>query len=205
MITIVNYGSGNIRAICNIYDRLKVAYRIANDGSEIVRPQKIFLPGVGAFDETISKLDQLGFREKLDQEVLVNKVPFMGICVGMQVLAESSEEGNLKGLGYIRGKVKKFDRSVLNFKPTLPHMGWNSITIRKPDLFQCVDADRGFYFLHSYYFECDDESDVACQTAYGQVFASAVSNGNVFGVQFHPEKSHANGVTLLKNFADLPC
>ncbi|TCV10495.1 glutamine amidotransferase [Sphingobacterium alimentarium] len=202
MITIINYGSGNIKAICNIYDQLKVPYKIAKNGDEVVGAEKLFLPGVGAFDETISKLDEYGFREKLDVEVLEKKVPIMGICVGMQVLAESSDEGNLKGLGYVKGHVKKFDESLLNFKPKLPHMGWNSIEItRETPLLKDLDVERGFYFLHSYYFECRDKNDSICTASYGYEFTAAVNFQNVYGVQFHPEKSHSNGVNLLRNFA----
>lgn len=204
MITIIDYGSGNIRAIGNIYDKLNVAYKIAKTPAEVVGAKKIFLPGVGAFDETISMLDKTGFREVLDIEVLQNKVPIIGICVGMQILAESSEEGTLNGLGYIKGRVKKIDASLLNHKPKLPHLGWNSIEIvRQNELLKDIDPEFGFYFLHTYYFECDSQEDVITTTHYGKPFASAVNNGNVYGIQFHPEKSHHNGINLLHNFAKL--
>jgi glutamine amidotransferase len=204
MITIIDYGSGNIRAIGNIYDKLNVDYFIAKKPEQVVGAKKIFLPGVGAFDETISKLDSTGFREVLDIEVLQNKVPIIGICVGMQVLAETSEEGSLNGLGYIKGKVKKMDASLLMQKPRLPHLGWNSIEINRPnELLKNIDPEFGFYFLHSYYFECTDKDDVLTTTTYGKPFASAVNHENVYGIQFHPEKSHQNGITLLHNFAKL--
>lgn len=204
MITIIDYGSGNIRAIANIYEKLNVKYAIAQSPEQVVGAEKIFLPGVGAFDETISKLDSTGFREVLDKEVLINKVPIIGICVGMQILAESSEEGNLQGLGYIKGKVRKFDKTQLPAKPKLPHLGWNSVRIARANaLLHNIDPEFGFYFLHSYYFECTDESDVLTITNYGHSFASAVNHGNVYGIQFHPEKSHHNGVSLLHNFAKL--
>jgi len=204
MITIIDYGSGNIKAIANIYEKLKVGFTIASTPEQVVGAKKIFLPGVGAFDETISKLDSTGFRKVLDKEVLENKVPIMGICVGMQILAESSEEGTCKGLGYIKGKVKKIDSSMLKQKPKLPHLGWNSIEIIKENkLLQNIDPVFGFYFLHSFYFECDDPNDVLATTYYGSTFASAIQRENVFGIQFHPEKSHRNGVNLLHNFAKL--
>jgi glutamine amidotransferase len=140
----------------------------------------------------------------LDIEVLQNKVPIIGICVGMQILAESSEEGLLNGLGYIKGKVKKIDASLLNQKPRLPHLGWNSIEINRPsELLKNIDPEFGFYFLHTYYFECADNNDVLTTTTYGKPFASAVNHENVYGIQFHPEKSHQNGITLLHNFAKL--
>ncbi len=204
MITIVNYGSGNISAIGNIYDRFNVPYKVANHAEEIKGAKKIILPGVGAFDETISMLDKSGFREVLDNEVLGNKVPVLGICVGMQILAESSEEGTLPGLGWIKGKVKKFDKALLTQKPKLPHLGWNSVNILKANtIFNGVDEEEGFYFLHSYYFECNEREDVLSETLYGTSFSSSVNHNNIYGVQFHPEKSHHNGVTLLKNFSTL--
>lgn len=202
MVTIINYGSGNISAICNIYDRLRIPYKIANNEDDVEGAEKIILPGVGAFDETISRLDSSGFRSILDHEVLNNKVPVVGICVGMQILAERSEEGDLPGLGWIKGEVRRINPSSLKFKPKVPHLGWNSVSVSKANkLFQGIDAEQGFYFLHSYYFHCHNSEDVLATTTYGQTFASAVSNKNVFGVQFHPEKSHHNGVTLLQNFA----
>ena len=204
MITIINYGSGNIRAIGNIYDKLNIDYKIASSPQEVEGAQKIFLPGVGAFDETISMLDKTGFREVLDKEILQNKVPVIGICVGMQILAERSEEGSLPGLGYIKGSVKKIDETLLNQKPKLPHLGWNSIEIvRQNTLLKGIDEEFGFYFLHTYYFECENHTDILATTNYGKSFASAVNHENVYGFQFHPEKSHNNGVTVLKNFASL--
>lgn len=204
MITIIDYGSGNIRAIGNIYDKLNVEYTIAKSPEQVIGAKKIFLPGVGAFDETISKLDSTGFRQVLDKEVLENKVPIMGICVGMQILADSSEEGTCKGLGYIKGKVKKINPNLILQKPKLPHLGWNSIEVLKNnELLKDIDPVFGFYFLHTYYFECEDKNNILATTNYGATFASAVYRENVFGIQFHPEKSHHNGVKLLHNFANL--
>lgn len=204
MITIIDYGSGNISAIGNIYERLNIAYKVAKIPSEIIGAEKLFLPGVGAFDETMILLENSGFKKALDLEVKINKVPIIGICVGMQVLGDSSEEGKLPGLGYIKGQVKRLDESLLINKPYLPHMGWNTIKIKNQlPLFEEVDTEIGFYFLHSFYFECDNQSDVLTITDYGQSFASAINHENVYGIQFHPEKSHNNGVSLLKNFASL--
>ncbi len=204
MITIINYGSGNINAIGNIYERLKVPFKVANSPDEVLGAEKIILPGVGAFDETISMLDESGFRSVLDEEVLGNKVPVIGICVGMQILAKSSEEGSLPGLGWIDGVVKKIDKSLLAIKPRIPHLGWNSVeTTRNSSLFNGINEEEGFYFLHSYYFECNNENDVLSKTFYGKSFASSVNNNNIYGVQFHPEKSHSNGVQLLHNFSKI--
>jgi glutamine amidotransferase len=204
LITIIDYGSGNISAIGNIYERLNIDYKIAKSPSEIIGAHKLFLPGVGAFDETMILLENSGLRKALDIEVLINKVPIIGICVGMQVLGGSSEEGKLPGLGYIKGHVKRLDENLIINKPSLPHMGWNNVSLkRQSPLFEDIDTEIGFYFLHSFYFECDNHSNVLATTEYGHSFASAINHENVYGIQFHPEKSHNNGVSLLKNFANL--
>jgi len=202
MISIIDYGSGNFRAIGNIYDVLNIPYKIVNKIEEIENASKIILPGVGAFDQTMSMLNSNGFREILDKKVLLEKVPILGICVGMQMLADSSEEGTLKGLGWIRGKVKKFDKSKMDWTPKLPHLGWNSINILQSSaLLSDIDTQIGFYFIHSYYFEAENNENVLATTEYGDVFHAAIVHNNIYGVQFHPEKSHKNGIQLLKNFA----
>ncbi|HMG66434.1 MAG TPA: imidazole glycerol phosphate synthase subunit HisH [Chitinophagaceae bacterium] len=204
MITIIDYGSGNINAIGNVYERLGISFKITNKPGELNGSDKIILPGVGAFDETIAMLDNSGFRVALYEEALVKKIPVLGICVGMQILAEKSEEGTLPGLGWIKGEVKKIDKSLLPFKPKIPHLGWNSVKSSGTNsLFQEVDEEQGFYFMHSYYFDCVDQNDILSTTFYGKDFASSVHHKNIYGVQFHPEKSHQNGVNLLKNFANL--
>ena len=204
MITILDYGSGNLNAIRNIYERLNIPFEFADTKEQIQKSDHIILPGVGAFDETVSTLQNKGFIKVLNEKVLEEKVPILGICVGMQMMADSSEEGVLSGLGWIRGKVKKFDKSLIVGKPKIPHLGWNSIEITKEcPLFKNVNSEVGFYFVHSYYYECADEANVVCKTEYGKVFHSAINRGNIYGVQFHPEKSHDNGIQLLKNFAQL--
>lgn len=203
MITIINYGSGNIRAITNIFDQNKVPYIIANSPENVERAEKILLPGVGAFDETISVLNQTGFREVLDRKVLSEGVPVIGVCVGMQILGLSSEEGVLPGLGWINGTIKKFQKENIPGRPKLPHMGWNTIEITNDNgLFKGIPSGSDFYFLHSYYFDTAEENTMA-KCNYGDNFACAVNKGKIFGVQFHPEKSHHNGVRLLLNFAEL--
>jgi len=204
MITILDYGSGNINAIKNIYDRLNISIEFAKTKEQILRADRIILPGVGAFDETIFTLQENGFIDVLNKKVLDEKIPILGICVGMQMLADSSEEGLLKGLSWIPGKVRKFDINLIPDKPKIPHLGWNSIVnIRECPLFKDIDPETGFYFMHSYYFECVDEANVVAKTDYGKTFHSAVNQQNKYGVQFHPEKSHDNGIQLLKNFANL--
>lgn len=205
MIAIINYGSGNVRAIGNIYDRLNIPYLIVSQTSEITdKITKIILPGVGSFDETMSMLLKSGFRALLDEMVLEKKMPALGICVGMQILSDGSDEGELAGLGWIPGRVRKFDKNLLLHKPKLPHLGWNSVNIKKSSpILQDIDTEHGFYFIHSYYFECADQQDILTTTQYGLNFSSAVNRDNIFGTQFHPEKSHSNGIQLLKNFANL--
>lgn len=204
MIAIVNYGSGNIQAICNIYKRLGVDHVVASRPEEVAAGDRIILPGVGAFDQAMGELERSGLRSALDECVLSGGRPILGICVGMQLLANSSEEGVRPGLGWIKGTVRRFDPAQFSQATSLPHMGWNTAVPTRPGgLFREIDADKGFYFLHSYYFSCDDPADELAHTDYGGRYASAVNRGNVFGAQFHPEKSHQSGIQLLKNFAEL--
>lgn len=206
MIGIINYGSGNIQAIRNIYKRLKIETFIVKEPKDVSSATKLILPGVGAFDEAIAKLDQSGLRNALDKAVLQNKVPVMGICVGMQIMADSSEEGTLNGLGWISGSVKCFDINQMNTVPKLPHMGWNDIFFSEQPIFDGVDKNIGFYFLHSYFFKADKKKNVIATSYYQSDFDCAINDENIYGFQFHPEKSHNNGIRLFKNFADIfPC
>jgi imidazole glycerol-phosphate synthase subunit HisH len=204
MIAIINYGSGNVGAIANIYKQLKVEHTIATTPGSLDVADKYILPGVGHFDTTMAYLEQSGLRSALEENVRNKGKPLLGICVGMQILAYSSEEGAKAGLGWISGHVLRLRPSSENLR--LPHMGWNSISVRNDPLriFHGVDSRMGFYFLHNYYFSTDDELAVEADAIYGQRFACAVSNGrNIVGVQFHPEKSHSNGMRIFKNFACL--
>jgi glutamine amidotransferase len=206
LIGIINYGSGNIQAIRNIYKRLKIETFIVKEPKDVSSATKLILPGVGAFDEAIAKLDQSGLRNALDKAVLQNKVPVMGICVGMQIMADSSEEGTLNGLGWISGSVKCFDINQMNTVPKLPHMGWNDIFFSEQPIFDGVDKNIGFYFLHSYFFKADKKKNVIATSYYQSDFDCAINDENIYGFQFHPEKSHNNGIRLFKNFADIfPC
>ncbi len=203
MIMIVNYGSGNIQAICNIYNRLGVRFSVASTPDELCAGDKILLPGVGAFDQAMTELERSGLRAALDECVLRQGKPILGICVGMQLFAKSSEEGSLPGLGWIDGRVRKFDYTRFKSGGNLPHMGWNTTTPTRPEgLFGDIDLAKGFYFLHSYYFYCANPGEELARTDFGGEYTSAVNRGNIYGVQFHPEKSHHNGVQLLKNFAE---
>lgn len=204
MIALVDYGSGNIQAIANIYHRLGIPAYVASTPEDLQRATRIVLPGVGAFDQTMGHLNASGLRDALDEAVLGQKRPFLGICVGMQLLARGSEEGKLEGLGWLKADVKRFDETQFLQATRLPHMGWNDIIVRQQQpLLEGLALEAGFYFLHSYYLSCQRQEDVLAETEYGSPFPSAVHSGNIFGVQFHPEKSHANGIQLLKNFATL--
>ena len=205
MITIIDYGLGNIKAFANIYERLNIKVKIAKTKNDILGAEKLILPGVGAFDFAMSQLNSSGMRDAIEKAVVSNKVPLLGVCVGMQMLANSSEEGKLDGLGWIEGTVNKFDKKLFNSDLyRLPHMGWNNVNqSNKSNLF-CNVPDLGrFYFLHSYYFNCNDNNNIISTSTYGNTFASAVNSNNIFGVQFHPEKSHFLGVQVLNNFAKL--
>lgn len=204
MIHIVDYGLGNIQAFVNMYKRLgfeSIRARVAEDLEGAV---KIILPGVGAFDHAMELLAESGMRGRLDDLVLGRRVPVLGICVGMQILADSSEEGVGPGLGWIPGRVRSFAGNPASAALPIPHMGWNDV-VPAPDcpLFGGMEGDARFYFLHSYYFDAADPTHVAARVDYGFGFDCAVQRGNVFGVQFHPEKSHHWGTALLKNFAEL--
>lgn len=204
MIAIIDYGSGNIQAIKNIYKRLNIECEFVSKPDGLKNADKIILPGVGAFDESMRQLSESGMQTALDEYVIAKKIPVLGVCVGMQIMASRSDEGELSGLGWFNANVRRFDPNVIKHKPKIPHMGWNSVyPVREHSVFNNVDQDTGFYFLHSYYFESQDDSDVLAQTHYGDKFSCAVNKENIFGFQFHPEKSHQNGINLFKNFAEL--
>lgn len=204
MIGIINYGLGNIKAFANIYSKLGIPFVIAARGDDLKKVNKIILPGVGAFDHALQLLERSGMRPLLDEIALTQRMPVLGVCVGMQMMAYSSEEGVLSGLGWIPGVVRRFDPSKLTSATHLPHMGWNTVKpVIENGLLTGIDADSRFYFLHSYYFHCQRDDDLLAVTDYGGGFAAAVHFGNIYGVQFHPEKSHQWGVQLLKNFAEI--
>lgn len=203
MIALVDYGVGNLKAITNIYGRLNIPVSLASSPVELRKAERIILPGVGAFDWAMQLLASSGMRECLDDLVMVQKRPVLGICVGMQMMARSSDEGRMSGLGWIDAEVRRFDDSAFPPGARLPHMGWNDVVpVDSGCLFSGI-SDPRFYFLHSYYFSPNNPADVLAKTDYNGVFTSCVRKENVFGAQFHPEKSHHWGVQLLKNFAEL--
>ena len=202
MIGIVNYGLGNVHAIANIYKRLNIRVCIASTADELKKADRIILPGVGAFDWAMTCLNASGMRTTLDDIVVNHDRPVLGICVGMQIMAHKSEEGLMDGLGWIDGEVKKFDTTLNSTKMRLPHMGWNDVeSLDNSRLFNGLMDDSRFYFLHSYFFLPNDQKHICANTNYHGVFASSVRNENIYGVQFHPEKSHQWGIKLLENFS----
>ncbi len=202
MITIIDYELGNIRAFVNVFDRLSIKTKIAGSKEGLHDAEKIILPGVGAFDHAMYQLNASGMRDTLDRLVIEKKVAILGVCVGMQIMANSSEEGKMEGLGWIEGEVKMFDRSRIKHRTQLPHMGWNTIhQINGCSLLEGLNGLPRFYFLHSYYYVCKNHEHVISKTEYGIEYASAINRENIFGIQFHPEKSHSNGIQILKNFA----
>lgn len=201
-VTIVDYGVGNIGSISNMIGKLGGHSQATGRIDDLLSAEKILLPGVGSFDHAMAKLSSLGLVETL-QQIASKGVPLLGICLGMQLLAHSSEEGMLPGLGIIEGKVKrfKFEGELANLR--VPHMGWNRVSQAKQHpLNRSLDNAR-FYFVHSYYLECSEPEDVLLWANYGRNFVAGVSRGNVSGVQFHPEKSHRYGMQLLTNFLEL--
>lgn len=202
MIGLVNYGLGNIQAFANIYKTLNTPVVIASRPEELARADHFILPGVGSFDWAMSKFNASGLREPLEKLVIGEGRPVLGVCVGMQMLANRSDEGECEGLGWIEGDVKQLLASESE-KTWLPHMGWNEAAPEGDSSLFSGMTDPRFYFLHSYYFAPRRAEDVLSMTDYGDRFASAVRKGNVYGTQFHPEKSHGWGVQLLKNFSVL--
>ena len=203
MIAIINYGLGNINAIYTVYKNLDIPVKIASTSSDLVNSDKLILPGVGSFDYAMEKLDKSGMKDTLNDLILNGRKDILGICVGMQMLAKSSEEGNLPGLGWLDADVKKFNQNI-DYELSIPHMGWNNITPKKESpLLTGLDNNSYFYFLHSYYFEAHDNTNIVSTTKYGFDFVSTINNKNIYGVQFHPEKSHQSGIQLLKIFSEL--
>lgn len=201
MITIVDYGMGNLGSIRNMLKKIGFESEITADPQSVLHARKLILPGVGAFDAGMESLDRSGLRQALNTRVLVDKTPVLGICLGMQLMTTASEEGQLPGLGWIDAKALRFEPSPA--APKVPHMGWNLVKPARPSaLVDGLPAESRFYFVHSYHVACTHPDDVLLSTVYGLTFHSGFQRENVWGVQFHPEKSHKFGMQLLRNFAE---
>lgn len=202
MITIVDYKTGNLGSIQNILKRIGEQSVVTSDKDQIANATKLILPGVGAFDTGMRNLIDLDLVDVLNNKVVKEKTPVLGICLGMQLLSKGSEEGELEGLGWIDARTIKF-RFEDSIEYKTPHMGWNFIKQYKPSrLLEEMFSDPRFYFVHSYYFKTENPEDILTSTTYEIEFTSAVEKENILGVQFHPEKSHKFGMKLLKNFVD---
>lgn len=211
-VAIVDYGIGNVSSIRNMFQRLGVLAEISSDPKTLASAERLILPGVGAFDTGVSNIRQRDLGGVIRAHALEKKRPLLGICLGMQLLFESSEEGQEPGLGLLGGSVRRFPA-----EPGLriPHMGWNEIALtgeatlfrqRKDDAFGELSRPLSYYFVHSYFVAPTDPSDTAATATHGLTFTAAVERGNIFGAQFHPEKSHKYGMLCLKNFSEtVPC
>lgn len=203
MITIVDYGLGNLGSIFNMLKKIGFSSVITSDENAIAKARKIILPGVGHYDRAMERINQSGLREILDDKVTREKVPVLGICLGMQLLTKSSEEGQLPGLGWVPARTVRF-RFPAESNLKIPHMGWNLVSrSTESPLSEDFELEHRFYFVHSYHAVVEDEKYSILKTEHGYPFDSAIQNDNVFGVQFHPEKSHRFGMKLLENFAKL--
>jgi glutamine amidotransferase len=202
MITIIDYKTGNLGSIQNILKRIGEESVVTSDKDEIARASKLILPGVGAFDTGMRNLTELDLIDILNEKVIVEKTPVLGICLGMQLLSKGSQEGSFPGLGWIDAETVRFRfEDTIEYK--IPHMGWNFIRQHKTSkLLDNMYPDARFYFVHSFFFRANIKEVVLASTTYEIEFTSAIERGNILGVQFHPEKSHKFGMKLLKNFID---
>ena len=201
MIRIIDYKIGNVMSIHNMFKKLGLESKVTSDLKEIREAKKLILPGVGAFDYAMSELNKNHqLKSLICKKVLEDRVPILGICLGMQLLLDSSEEGKLGGFGFIKGTVKKISTNNKTLK--VPHMGWNNIKINiKSKLTDGLNNESKFYFVHSYAVHCNNSRNVLCTTNHGGEFDSVINHQNIYGTQFHPEKSHKFGLKLLQNFS----
>lgn len=202
MTTIINYNLGNPKSIKNMLSFLGFDSIISSDPLVISSSERLILPGVGHFQHGMEQLEKLGLVDILNKVVLEKKTPILGICLGMQLLTKYSEEGNLDGLGYIDARTKKIQQSDKALK--IPHMGWNTVSfLKNSKITNGISEHPRYYFVHSYFVDCAHQEDILCSTNYGEDFVSGFQHNNIFGLQFHPEKSHKFGMELLANFCKI--
>ncbi len=200
MIVIIDYGVGNLGSIQNMLRKTGTEAIVSKEPGAVEKADKLILPGVGAFDTAMKSLEASGLVPVLKKRVISDETPLLGICLGMQLLTRGSTEGKTQGLGWVDAETVRFENCGLK----VPHMGWNTVTIQRDDpLFRDMYPEPRFYFVHSYYVRCADNGNVLTTTSYGHDFCSSLAQGNIRGVQFHPEKSHKFGMKLLKNFAEM--
>ena len=204
MIIMIDYGMGNLGSIANMLKKVRVEAKISSDPDVIETADKLILPGVGAFDTGLKNLTERGLIPVLNHKVLVEKVPILGLCIGMQLFTQNSEEGQLPGLGWIDAKTVKFRLDLKQTGLKIPHMGWKYIECQQESSLwtDWYGADTRFYFVHSYHVECANPQNVLATTTHGYPFPSMIIRDNIVGTQFHPEKSHKFGMRLMKNFAE---
>jgi imidazole glycerol-phosphate synthase subunit HisH len=203
MITIIDYGMGNLGSVLNMLKKVGAQAKITNEPEEILMAEKLILPGVGSYDAAMNRINESGISEVLNKLVLNKRVPILGICLGMQLLMEGSEEGKLDGFGWIKGKAWHFKGRIPS-SHKVPHMGWNDITITNQNsLTKGFNGEIRFYFVHSYYVKVDNPAHSMMNCSYGLEFDAAVHKNNIYGAQFHPEKSHKFGLQFLRNFAEV--
>lgn len=199
MICIVDYGMGNLRSVQKTFQRLNINIQISGDLKIIAAAEKLVFPGVGHFANGMKKLEETGIKDILNKRVLEDKVPILGICLGMQLMTRYSEEGGVEGLGWIEAQTNRFIFNSNKLK--IPHMGWNRVQAEKnTTMSQNINSDDVFYFVHSYLVNCNDKNDILFKSIYGAEFDSGFEKENIVGVQFHPEKSYQSGMQLIKNF-----
>jgi glutamine amidotransferase len=204
MVVIIDYKVGNLGSIQNMLKKIHTEFLVSSDPALILSADKLILPGVGAFDTGMQNLRDLNLLDVLQEKVIKRGAPILGICLGMQLLSNGSEEGKIKGLGWIDSEVVRFNFAETGLKLKIPHMGWVYPTIsKKSKLLTEIDSAPKFYFVHSYYLKSYNPEDILATASYGNDFVAAVEKDNIMGVQFHPEKSHKYGMRLLKNFIDL--
>jgi glutamine amidotransferase len=205
LIRVIDYGVGNIQAFLTLFKRQGITAARASTPEELKDATRLILPGVGHFDHAMQRLNDSGLRPELERLVQKESIPIIGICVGMQMLSNGSDEGDLPGLGWIPGRVRSLAENSLIPDLPMPHMGWNTLNTKPTSrLFKTgFDDEPQFYFLHSFYFDADDKKNVAASAFYGLDFDAVVSCGHIHGIQCHPEKSHHWGAQLLKNFVEL--